>query len=99
MQNPGGRPVFLLGTKGCLVSVVWVGSWSRGLAARQGVADLAEVVGQEAIYFRDRPVVIVEEIKRDAPVLLASLNPHMPPRLRRTYVLGSVHDPGPGTSI
>ncbi|MBV9327625.1 MAG: Tn3 family transposase [Chloroflexi bacterium] len=44
-------------------------------------------VAQEAVYFSDRPVVIVEEIKRDASVLLASLNPHMPPCLSRTYAL------------
>src|SRR5438445_10753130 len=36
------------GQRGGPMLVVWVGSWSGRLAARQRVADLAEVVGQEA---------------------------------------------------
>jgi hypothetical protein len=38
-------------------------------------------VAQEAVYFRDWSVEVVEEIKRDAPVLLPPLNPHMVPPL------------------
>jgi len=64
-----------------------------------GRAGSSAEVPQEAAYFCDGPVVVIEEIKRDAPILLSSLNPHMPPPLLRTYVLDSVHDPGLGMSI
>ena len=62
----------------------------RGQRVRRAITGAK--VPEESCDLRDRLLPVIQEIKRDPPILLPSANSHAPPS--RTSVLGSVpHGP------